>query len=341
MKKGFVTALIGTMVLSLAACGKTADTGASVPAATEAAPTAAAETEEKPEATEGATEDKEPEIEEDVIDKPDFTGIYSEPVSGRCSIEIVHTGGDEHKINVRWSGSAYESSNWEITATYYVSTGLLEYTGAKYYVRTYTDEEHYTDDVKYTDGSGEFWFEEDGSLGWRSANSDIDGITGETFFERLPVNADDPSGLGMANPWTDVDSADAAAEGAGVGYFMVPANKESYNDHQVYISGFRYMEHLAEANGSIGSAELTIRKGLKQDSEDVSGDYTEYAHSWSFENEDGFVINCFGNEEGKAMKTIWLSDNFSYSINVCGQGDESDTFGLSEDTLKLLIADTQ
>lgn len=326
------------MILSLAACGTTTPAESDpTPAAKEEAPTEAPQStaESTPETTPEAAETTSTDVIEDVIDKPDFTGIYSEPISGRCTITIDHLDGDDHKVNVIWASSAFESSNWEMTATYYISTGLLEYTGAKYYIRTYTDETNYTDDVKYTDGAGEFWFEEDGTLGWRSANSDVDGITGDTFFERLPDN------FGMANPWTDAESAQAAAEGAGVGYFIVPDNNVSYNDHQVYITEFRYMDHLAEAAGSIGAAELTIRKGLKQDSSDVSGDYNEYAYSWSFETEDGFVINCSGNEKGKTMKAVWISDNFSYSINVIGQGDESDTYGLSDETLKLLIADTQ
>lgn len=336
MKKRFVLALTGAMILSMAACtSTTADTAPTEPAVTEAAPTEAPES--TPEDTPQTTpEDSQPEeVVDDVIDKPDFTGTYTEPMSGRCTIDIEHLSGDDHKVNIRWSGSAFESANWEMTATYYVSTGLLEYTNAKYYVRTYTDETTYTDDVKYTDGAGEFWFEPDGMLGWRSANSDVDGVTGETFFERLPGNT------GMANPWTDVTSADEAAAGADVGYFMVPENNTDYNGHQVYITEFRCMEHLAEARGSIGAAELTIRKGLKQESDDVSGDYNEYAHSWSFKTDDGITVNCYGNEEGKTMKAIWLSDNFSYSINVMGQGDEYDTYGLDDTTLKQLIEVTQ
>ncbi len=332
MKKNTVIALIGTMVLALAGCGSKAPEAApATPTAAQAAPTEAAE---EPAGEPDDTESEEEE-EEEIIDKPDFTGVYSEPVSGRCRITIEYLSGDDHKVNVRWSGSAFESANWEMTATYYDSTGLLEYTDAKYFIRTYSDEENYTDDVKYTDGAGEFWFEEDGSLGWRSANSDVDGVTGDTFFERLPENA------GIANPWTDADSAEAAAQGAGVDYFLIPANENDYNGHQVYILDYRFMEHLAEANGSIGSAELTIRKGLKQESDDVSGDYNSYAFNWSFTTEDGFTVNCFGNKEGSAMKVIWLSDNFSYSLNVMGQGDESDTYGLDDETLKLLIADIQ
>ena len=116
----------------------------------------------------------------------DFSGTYTEPMSGRCVIDIVSTGENKYSVNVSWSSSAAESAHWEMDATYYESTTLLEYTDAKYYIRTYSDEENFTDEVIYEDGAGEFWFDEDGMLGWRSANSDADYVTGETMFEKLP-----------------------------------------------------------------------------------------------------------------------------------------------------------
>ena len=136
MKKKSVIALIGTLMLSLAACGNAApEEKPAEPTVAEEAPTEAPET--TPEVTPEETEEI---VEEEVIDKPDWTGTYSEPVSGRCNIDIEYLSGDDHKVTVRWASSAFESANWEMTATYYVSTGLLEYTNAKYYVRTYTDD---------------------------------------------------------------------------------------------------------------------------------------------------------------------------------------------------------
>ena len=319
MKKRSIIALIGAMVMMMTACGNSA-VETTVSNEVETVAEEAAET----------VEEKTEEVVEDVIDKPDFTGTFTEPVAGRCTIDIEHLDGDDHKVVARWAGSAFESYNWEMTATYYESTGLLEYTGAKFYVRTYTDEENYTDDVKYTDGAGEFWFEEDGTLGWRSANSDVDGIDGTTFFERVEYYP------GLANPWTEVDDAQAAADGAGVGYFMVPENKE-YNGDVFHITEYDYMEHLAQASGLVGSAELVIRKGLNQDTDDVSGDYNDYKYNWSFESADGFTINCFGNVEGKTIKAIWISNNFAYSVNVFGNGDDSETYGLSDETMKIIV----
>ena len=145
---------------------------------------------------------------------------------------------------------------------------------------------------------------------------------------------------GMANPWTEVETPEEAAEGAGVGYFQVPEEGTETSGGPVNWFCFQYMEGIAEADGAIGAAELTVRKGLKQDSTDVSGDYTEYAYTWTQEA-DGWQITCFGNEEGRMMKAIWLSDNFSYSITVRGQGDLYNTYGLGADDVVALVTAIQ
>lgn len=173
MKRIIASALIGALVLSLAACTGKTETNASEPTSTV-------------ELLSVETPSEDQYIEE-VVDKPDFTGTYTEPMSGRCTIEIKNISGDDYDIVVRWSSSAFESANWEMTGTYYDSTGLLEFEDCKYFVRTYTDDENYTDDVQYEGGAGTMWFEEDGTLGWQSVNSEIDGITGETHFERVEI----------------------------------------------------------------------------------------------------------------------------------------------------------
>ena len=150
---------------------------------------------------------------------------------------------------------------------------------------------------------------------------------------------------GIGNPWTDVDTAQAAADGAGVGYFEVPEDGTEVKNGPINWYGFRYMVMLAEADGAVGPAEMTVRKGVKNpadtvayDTSDVSGDYNEYEYEWDIEV-DGRQVKCFGNEEGKTMKAIWSSDNFSYAIMVRGQGDTQDSFGLGEaDTTAIVQA---
>ena len=164
-----------------------------------------------------------------------------------------------------------------------------------------------------------------------------DAVLARVRLERYVAPEDDPEPVGMANPWIEAKTAEEAADGAGVGYFMVPEENTETARGPVNWYGFQYMEHIAEADGAIGVAEMTVCKGLKQDTHDVSGDYTDYARQWTIEA-DGWQVTCFGNEADKAMKAIWLSDNFSYSIMVRGQGDAYDTYGLDEETIAALVA---
>ena len=154
-----------------------------------------------------------------------------------------------------------------------------------------------------------------------------------------PAGTSEPL-VGMANPWSEAKNAEEAADGAGVGYFELPEDGFETSGGPVNWSSFRYMKGIAQADGGIGAAELMVRKGLKQDGEDVSGDYTEYKYDWTQEIGD-FTLKCFGNEKGKTMRAIWTSDNFSYCIYVRGQGDIYDTYGLDAEAVAALVSAIQ
>lgn len=141
----------------------------------------------------------------------------------------------------------------------------------------------------------------------------------------------------IPNPWTTAQDASDAADGAGVGYFIVPSEGTDTDAGQINWDSFRYMDRLAEAEGYIGAATIVIRKGLNEDTDDVSGDYTEYAYEWQLEA-DGWLVNCRGNVEGQAMLITWTSDNFAYSIVLRGQGDQYDTYGIDENMVDLLVS---
>lgn len=183
MKKKILTAVLaGAMTVFLAAC--TGGNVSSVPANSESVKQPEAEIEST--AAQVETEAESMVQEAEALEAPDFSGTWVENTAGRGRIDIVSTGENTYTVTVCWSSSAFESSNWEMNATYYDSTGLLEYSDAKYYIRTYTDDENYTDDVKYEDGGGCMWIEENGTLGWQSAEADVDYVDGSSFFELLP-----------------------------------------------------------------------------------------------------------------------------------------------------------
>ena len=117
----------------------------------------------------------------------DYSGSFTDPMFGRCWIEIEHLDGVHYAVHVSWSGSASVCAYWDIEdAIYAESTGYLEYQDATYYIRTTLEDGTYTDELVYTDGSGSFWFDEDegGKLGWMSDKSDVDMISAE-YFEKM------------------------------------------------------------------------------------------------------------------------------------------------------------
>ena len=77
----------------------------------------------------------------------------------------------------------------------------------------------------------------------------------------------------MANPWTSTKTPTEAADGAGVGYFNLPADGTVLEEGgQINWSGFQYMKLLAEADGYVGSADLVVRKGVNRPAEEVAYD---------------------------------------------------------------------
>ena len=141
---------------------------------------------------------------------------------------------------------------------------------------------------------------------------------------------------GMPNPWSDVESAQAAAEGAGLDSFDVPEDA-TISLGKVNVTSYRCMDGIAEAVCEFPAVEMTIRKGtsaVAQDG-DISGDYNKYANSWT-QNIKGLEVTCFGNREGDATKTIWTLGDTCYSITARGLGGDDD-YGLSADDLNSLI----
>lgn len=143
--------------------------------------------------------------------------------------------------------------------------------------------------------------------------------------------------VGMANPWRDVETSEAAAEGAGLSIFDVPEGI-TMSLGKVPAPTYRCMDGIAQATYEFPAVEITIRKGTAAAANgtgDISGDYTEYANTWT-QNIKGLNITCFGNREGEATKTIWQVGDNCWSINAKGLGGDTD-FGLQANDLQSLI----
>jgi len=115
---------------------------------------------------------------------PDFSGLWAEEIAGRGTITFTATENNKYTVEVSWSASAFEKAVWTMDAEYFKGSKLLEYMNCQYKIVTYTDEDTFTEESVYTNGTGYFWLEEDDRLGWKSDNSRQDGIDGTSFFKK-------------------------------------------------------------------------------------------------------------------------------------------------------------
>ena len=156
--------------------------------------------------------------------------------------------------------------------------------------------------------------------------------------EAATTSAAAEENTGLANPWSDVGSAEEAAKGAGIDSFVI-AEDPGLDLGQLFERTYRCMDGIAEARLEYPASALTVRKGTKAEEGDISGDYTEYANTWT-QDVNGIEVTCFGNREGDAAKSIWTVDNMYFSIVAEGLGGDQD-FGLNAERLTAMVNSIQ
>lgn len=266
-----------------------------------------------------------------------FIGDY---VNGRADILIEADGDTGAKATVTWGSSAATQAVWTMSGDFSIDTHEFTYKDGVKKEVTYNEDGSIAEEKEiYTDGTGMMIFSEGNEgpyLEWKDDKENIaDGLT-------FTFNAGGQ--VGLANPWSDVDSAEAAAEGAGLDFFEVPDGTET-SMGPVAIDTYRCMDGMAEADGSVAAVELTFRKGradtamVAEDTAgkcaDISGDYNEYKYSWT-QNIKGLEVECYGNREGEATKAIWQVEDTCWSINAVGAGGDED-FGVNADDLNSMV----
>ena len=160
--------------------------------------------------------------------------------------------------------------------------------------------------------------------------------TESTEAESTAAAAEENTGL--ANPWSDVESAEEAAKGAGIDSFVI-AEDPGLDLGQLFERTYRCMDGIAEARLEYPASALTVRKGNYAEEDDISGYYTEYANTWT-QDVNGIEVTCFGNREGDATKSIWTVDNMHFSIVAEGLGGDED-FGLNAERLTAMVSSIQ
>ena len=102
----------------------------------------------------------------------DLVGRWAEKIAGRGVITIEKAGDATYSVSIDWPGSAFERGIWEMTATPEGEGGALRYENAKHYVRTFTSDTEYTDEVVYEDGSGLFYLNSANEIMWEDHVND-------------------------------------------------------------------------------------------------------------------------------------------------------------------------
>lgn len=264
-----------------------------------------------------------------------FVGPYA---CDRASILIEANGADGAKGTVTWGSSAAEHSEWTMSGTYDADSHVFTYSdGVKKNVVYKEDGSVESEEEVYKDGTGTMTFSEGTEgpyLEWKDDKENIaDGMT----FKFVRGEAQ----TGVANPWSDVDSAEAAAEGAGLDSFVIPVGEE-LSLGKIETVHYRCMDGMAEAVIEYPAAQVTVRKGkpeLEMAEHDISGDYNQYKNNWQITVGDN-KIYCAGNREGDSTKSVWSAGDYDYAVLAKGLGGDED-FGLGEDDLTVLVNGTK
>lgn len=151
------------------------------------------------------------------------------------------------------------------------------------------------------------------------------------------ASAESSGSVGIPNPWTDADSAQAAAEGAGVGSFEV-ADNLGLDDLNLFDPAYSYMEDIAQVQLQGGAFDVTVRKSLTTGGMELSGDYTDYPEFWVADI-DGIEVSCHGFEAGKAAAFEWCADDANYSVLFRGLGGEN--MAVDESEVAAIIANVK
>ena len=135
--------------------------------------------------------------------------------------------------------------------------------------------------------------------------------------------SDEPE-VGMANPWSDVATAEEAGAGAFGDTFEVPETL-SIGDIPWQPATFRYMDGIAEADYEGGAVEAWVRKGKDVSCEMLHGVYEDPAQPWHTWTVDvnGTEVSCLGYEQDVANVMEWTDGTYNFSVFVTGLGGEN------------------
>ena len=113
-----------------------------------------------------------------------FLGKWGDFIGQRCYLTISTAASGTYDIELKWSSMATVTTFWRATGTYDAANDCIYYNSCKNWDSISDDNGNFRDDVKYTDGTGKFYFS-GGNLYWQDNKEDIGS---RCCFELLPNN---------------------------------------------------------------------------------------------------------------------------------------------------------
>lgn len=110
----------------------------------------------------------------------DYIGDWGDSHSQRCYMSIEDWGSEGYYVEIHWSSSASEDTQWNMMAQYNKSTGELEYSNGTSFDYVYIENGDVIEDLLYTNATGKFYFS-DGYLHWQD---DAEHVGDNCLFEK-------------------------------------------------------------------------------------------------------------------------------------------------------------
>lgn len=140
------------------------------------------------------------------------------------------------------------------------------------------------------------------------------------------------NGVGLPNPFTEFQSMEDAAKAAGFS-MLVPDSAEGYPDRVIRVLSGDESKSMIEVIYYNDGAEKEFRIRKAAGSEDISGDYTEYAESNTVAV--GEIQVTMKGENGQVQLATWTNNGYTYSIGAYPE------VGVSSDMMAGLAAAVQ
>ena len=136
------------------------------------------------------------------------------------------------------------------------------------------------------------------------------------------TDSDEPDIIGMPNPFTDFDTL-AEAE-AQTGFDITLPDAIGSSDKRIYRAMNDEMLEVIYMNGEDETGRVRKARG----SEDISGDYNEYAETETVSV--GGVDVLLKGDAGLVKLAVWTNDGYAYSV--------SSEAGLTADEMTELVS---